>query len=306
MKSSWFLTALLCSVASTQQEQPDRPPGPPISRAGVVKLTFGVYASEKASEMYKSFAPVIEDLDERASIHLGRPVVINLRIDRTYDESMEAFLAGEVDLVRFGPASYVLAKERNPAIQLLAAEEDDGAMRSKGVIFVRKDSPVQTLGDLAGRSFAFGDESSTIGRFLAQAQLAKAGVLARDLRTFRYLGRHDAVVKAVQMGEFDAGSAHIATFEKLNAEGDLRALLTFDNISKAWLARAGLPFRVRAALRQAILDLDRPDSLRALKVTGFQAAKDSDYDFVREGMARARAFDAPAPAPAPAPAADKR
>ncbi|HLU38503.1 MAG TPA: PhnD/SsuA/transferrin family substrate-binding protein [Planctomycetota bacterium] len=272
----------------------------------VVKLRFGVYASEKASEMYRSFAPVIEDLEELATKHYGRPVVIELRIDGTYEESMAAFLAGEVDVVRFGPASYVLAKERNPAITLLAAEEDDGDKLVRGVIFVRKDSPIRALSDLAGRTFAFGDESSTIGRYLVQAELVAAGITAKDLRGFAYLGRHDAVVKAVQVGQYDAGSAHVATFERMDHKRELRVLKSFDNLSKAWLARAGLAADVCAALRKAVLDLERPASLAALKVTGFQPAEDADFDFVRAGMKQARKFQPePEPAPAPAPADGK-
>jgi hypothetical protein len=36
------------------------------------------------------------------------------------------------------------------------------------VIAVQKDSPLKTLAELKGKKFAFGDQNSTIGRYLAQ------------------------------------------------------------------------------------------------------------------------------------------
>lgn len=280
--------ALLAAAVPSQERSRPRPP---------VKLTFGVYTSEKASEMHKAFAPVKEDLESRTAAHFGRPVTIELQIHKTYEECFDAFLRGEVDFVRFGPAAYVLAKERNPKIELLAAEEDDGKKVSQGVIFVRKDSPVRTLSDLAGRTFAFGDDMSTIGRYLAQSQLVKAGIHAKDLQSFRYLGRHDKVLMAVQVGDFDAGSVHIATFEKMNQDQQLRVLKRFDNISKAWVARAGLAPTLCDALRKGVLDLKRPASLAVLKVTGFQTATDSDYADVRTGIEDAKRFEQAAPEP---------
>ena len=99
------LSLALAVVASAQSR--------PTSRAQIaVKLTFGVYTSERATEMFKSFAPVIDDLETRATAHYGKPVTIKLQIFKTYEECFDAFLAGHVDFVRFGPASYCLATER--------------------------------------------------------------------------------------------------------------------------------------------------------------------------------------------------
>ena len=256
-----------------------------------LRLTFGVYTSEKATEMFKRFAPVIDDMQSLVAKASGRPAIVEMKILKTYEEAYEAFLRGEVDFVRFGPSLYTIAKAKEPGMQLLAAEEDDGQKRSEGVIFVRANSPIRTLADLQQKTFAFGDESSTIGRYLAQAELVKAGITAERLRHFAYLGRHDKVVAAVQAGEFDAGSAHAMTFANMNKDGQLRVLVRFDNISKAWIARAGLDPAACSALRTALLGMRQPATLKVLGVTGFQPASDRDYDFVREGMKRANEFE---------------
>ena len=213
--------------------------------------------------------------------------------------ALDALTHGDVDFVRFGPASYVLAKRDEPGIQLLAVEQEDGLKRCKGVIVVRLDSPIQSLSELKGKKFAFGDDNSTIGRYLAQAELAKAGLHASDLASFRYLDRHDKVAKAVEVGDYDAGPVHIATFEAINKEQKkLRVIASFDNVGKPWIARAGLDARITNTLTSALLGMKSPKHLEVLKVHGFLPAHDEDYDLVRQGMKKAAEFEVPAAMPA--------
>ncbi|MEY3162087.1 MAG: hypothetical protein RIT25_2078 [Planctomycetota bacterium] len=261
--------------------------------AAVVSFTFGTYSFKKPTDVYNDFAPAIESLENALESRLNLPVTIDLKVYKTYEECLDKFVAGEVDFVRFGPASYVIARERNPEVQLLVAEQEDGKKRCQGVIAVRKDSPVQSLADLKGRTFAFGDQLSTIGRFLSQAKLVEAGITEKDLKSHEYLERHDKVFKAVELGNFDAGAMHIATFEDNNTEGSLRTICVFENVGKPWIARAGLDERFVTALRESLLTLETPAALKALKVHGFLPATDGDYQLVRDGMKTAERFSQP-------------
>lgn len=256
-----------------------------------ITLTFGVYQTDKASVMYRQFTPIIKQLENELQERANRSARIHVVIFKTYSEANDALVAGEVDFVRFGPASYVIAKNREPGLSLLAMEQKDGERRFCGVIVVRTDSPIENLADLAGKRFAFGDENSTIGRYLAQAELVKAGVHARDLTHYEYLGRHDLVAKAVSLGDFDAGSIKENTFAKLAADGKLRVLLKFDNVTKPWIARAGLDPELVEHLKESLLAVDDADALKSLKFSGFVPASDEDYQFVREGMCESGRFD---------------
>lgn len=268
--------------------------GNPPSQEGdprTVSLRFGVYQSEKATVMYRKLTPVLEALQESGEKCLGRALDIELKIFRTYDEAIDGLVAGEVDFVRFGPASYVLARRRQPGLELLAMELEGGEKRFQGVIAVRKHSPIQTVADLKGKRFAFGDPNSTIGRYLVQAELVKAGLRASDLASFKYLPRHDAVAHAVDIGDFEAGSLRIGAFERANEKDTLRILLSFENVTSPWVARAGLDPVVARALRESLLSLADPVVLKELKVSGFAPASDDEYQFVRDGMKRADEFE---------------
>lgn len=283
-----------------------------------IHLSLGLYSFKKPTEVYKQFQPVAVALSKALTAELKRPANVELQIVQTYEECLAGFVAGKIDIVRFGPASYVLAKKQCPGIELLAAEREDAS--KVGLIVVRDDSPVKTLADLKGRRFAFGDQQSTIGRYLSQAELVQAGVTGKDLAAFDYLERHDIVFKAVEIGDYDAGALHADTFHELNEKEKgqkLRVLHPFDNVAKPWIARAGLQKDVVQALRSSLKKIDDPAALKALKVPGFATTVDGDYELVRKGMCLSEKFaptvnpatvPAPAPAkePAPGPAPGKR
>ncbi len=274
--------------------------GPSTAQESVIELKFGVYTTDRATEMYRTFYPILEILQEDMSSRMQRRIDVALRIYKSYTEALDALVEGEVDFVRFGPASYVLAKDRNPDVSLLAMEHKDGETQFKGMIVVPTESPAKTLADLRGKSFAFGDKNSTIGRYLAQEQLLSAGITATDLSHHAFLGRHDKVFKAVELGDFDAGSLKSNTFKKLNKNEQLRVLVSFLNVTKPWVARAGLPKELHEGLSEALVSITDEPSLAALKVSGFYEASDGHYKSTRESMRTAIGFDAtPTIPPAP-------
>jgi phosphonate transport system substrate-binding protein len=282
------LATLLLSVLAVTPR-----PAPVVEEAKPVSLTFGVYQSDKATVMYRSFTPVLESLMASMETRLGRPVDIKLTIFKSYEDGIESLVKGDVDFVRFGPASYITAKAKQPGIELIAMETESGDKRFKGVVVVQKESPARTLGDLRGKRFAFGDPNSTIGRYLAQAELIKVGITGRDLKDYQYLGRHDTVVKAVEIGDFDAGSVMQQTFEKANSKGTLRVLASFDNVTKPWVARKGFDKPTLEAIQACLYSLTDPTTLKDLKISGFVATSDEEYRLVREGMRLSEEFESP-------------
>lgn len=263
---------------------------PCLATAQSQSITFGVYQSDKATVMYKKFAPVLEYLEGYMTEQIGKPMSIKLKIYKTYQQAQDALVDGDVDFVRFGPASYALSKDRNEQIRLLAMENRKGKRRFRGVIIVRNESPFQTLADLNGTRFAIGSPNSTIGRYLVQAQLVKAGIYAKDLVGYEYLGRHDKVLKSVSIGDFDAGAIKESTFNRYVKDGSIRVLHAFDNVTKPWIARAGLDDGLYATLRDGLLALKDKSVLAELKISGFFPASDDDYAFVREGMRQSTTF----------------
>lgn len=248
-------------------------------------LAFGVYASDKPSAMVRQFRPILNALETSLTKLAGEPVRVRMQIAKTYEQGVIDLVAGKVDFARFGPASYIRAREADPRVDILVVESNKGRKTFNGVIAVAKDSPIQTVADLRGKSFAFGAERSTIGRYLSQLHLMRNDIRASDLKNFEYLGRHDAVGAAVGSGRFDGGALKQSTFKGMVKKGvQLRAIARFPNVTKPWIARGGLSAKYKKLLRKTLLALKDPTALKALKKDGFLEGTDEDYAGIRESI----------------------
>lgn len=248
-------------------------------------MTFGVYTSDKPSRMVTKFKPLLQELERKMSLHLQDNIVIRLQVYATYEKGIDAIATGAVDFMRLGPASYVFAKEKQPALSILAVENHKGKKTFKGIICTHQDSALWSLTDLKGKSFAFGSMKSTIGRYLSQNHMMSQGIYARDLADFSYLGRHDKVGMAVSSKKYDAGALKEGTFNKLVAKGHrLRKIADFDNVTKPWVSRKGLALKIHTALQASLLDLTNAAILKAYGKQGFLPGTDQDYEIIRQAI----------------------
>lgn len=255
-----------------------------------VRIDFGVYASDKPTTIVKQFRPLLDAVEKSMAQRMGRTVRIHMTVAPSYEKGLEDIVSGRVHFSRLGPASYVLAKKEFPALKLLAMETNQGEKSFNGVIAVGAQSSVKSVRDLQGKTFAFGDDQSTIGRFLSQLLLLESGVKASTLASYKYLDRHDAVGAAVADGRYDAGALKEGTFKQQVAAGmGLRALVTFPNVTKPWVVHPSMPEAVARVLQQTLLELKDEQAFKQLAsdgADGFALAKDEDYDRIRVSIAR--------------------
>lgn len=256
-----------------------------------IKLIFGTYTADKPTDTVRKLKPVLKFLEKALTNKLGEQVRISTQVSKDYDKGITQLVNGKVDFARFGPASYVLAKNKSRNLSILAMEAVKGKKTFHGIICVQEDSTIQNIGGLFGKSFAFGNELSTIGRYLAQSQLLDAGIKGDQLKRYDYLGRHDRVGTAVGNREFDAGALKLSTFNKLKKKNvAIREIYRFKNVTKPWIARAGLDKKISAALAVALLNLDDTAALKAIKKSGFLVGDDADFNVIRKAMKKSEQF----------------
>jgi phosphonate transport system substrate-binding protein len=272
-------------------------PTPPVEAAASADrpvLTFGVYATDTPRAAVEKFRPLLDALELDLTRVAGSSARFKTNVHDDYQSGIDAIVHGESDVTRTGPASFILSIEREPDLQLIAMELTEGRKTFYGIVCVHEDSPIRSVEELVGRSFAFGSENST-SRFLAQRLLVEAGVHATDLSRFSYLGRHDLVGHAVGQRRFDAGALKESTFRKLREENvPIRELARFPIVGKPWFARAGLDRRLVEAIRASLLRQEDPAVLRAAGRSGFAEATLDDYAVIRDSIATShRFFSAP-------------
>jgi phosphonate transport system substrate-binding protein len=105
--------------------------------------------------------------------------------------------------------SYILASEKGCAEAALVSVRF-GSPVYNGQIFVRNDSGITSVADLAGKTFCRPDPLSTSGWIIPSIALQAAGLNPdTDLGQVVDAGSHDASVAGVYNGDCDAGSSYV-------------------------------------------------------------------------------------------------
>ena len=213
---------------------------------------------------------------------------IELVVTTDYSSMIEAMRFGRIDVAYFGPLSYVLAKSRAPEIEAFAVGVSRGSPTYKSVIITQADSLVQSIDDIKGRTMGFGDNASTSSHLIPRAFLARHELEAETDYEFAHLGTHDAVARAVEAGNVDAGGLSQEIFNSLIERGSIdsdkvKVLAESDPIPNYPMVYQGdLAPELKDAIKQAFLDLDDEAILQTFRAEGFVATDDGAYDILRE------------------------
>jgi len=114
--------------------------------------------------------------------------------------------------------SYILAAEKGCAEAALVSVRYGSAVYN-GQIFVRADSGINSLEDLAGKTFCRPDPLSTSGWIIPSITLKAAGIDPdTDLAEVVDAGSHDASVAGVYNGDCDAGSSFVDARSNIEEE----------------------------------------------------------------------------------------
>jgi phosphonate transport system substrate-binding protein len=200
-----------------------------------------------------------------------------LKIFPTYDALYDAFKTKSVDLAYIGAVKYVEARQELGVIPIVT----DGTVQS--VVFVRKESPIQTMEELKGKSFAFGYEESTSTYLMPLLLLSKHHLTVQDLGKHEFLGVHqESIMEAVAGGKFDAGAAVTPLYEANKSK--LRALETSETFPGApVIMRKDTDPKILEKVRKAMLGYkpSTPDEMKQRFAHGVIAADDVQFNKVR-------------------------
>ncbi|MDP7645182.1 MAG: phosphate/phosphite/phosphonate ABC transporter substrate-binding protein, partial [Anaerolineales bacterium] len=138
-------------------------------------------------------------------------LVIDTLVATDYAGVIEAMCAEEAkaQIGSLATFSYLLANEKcGVEAELVAVRY--GSATYKGQIFVRNDSGITELAQLADKTFCRPDPLSTSGWIVPSIQLRAAGVdPATDLAEIVDAGGHSASVAGVYNGDCDAGASYV-------------------------------------------------------------------------------------------------
>lgn len=274
---------LLACAGCESAETPSSPqaPGPKKGR----KLLIGLIPEQSLFKQMDRYEPLARYLSQKTGAD------IQLTILPRYGNIISNFVSAGMDAAFFGSFTYALAHEKLGVEVLVRPEDPDGVSTYHGMIFVRKDSGIGSVEQMAGRRFAFVDKATTAGYLLPLAYFQHHGKNYHTfLREFYFAGTHEDAIYDVLNGKADIGAAKNTVFNRL-ARRDARikdlliVLAESPEVPENALAvRKDLDRSLRSQLQDALLSMDAdPEGARVLKTFGarrFILTRSSDYKAV--------------------------
>ena len=254
-------------------------------------LRVSAIPDESPTELQRKFKPLGDYLKKETGLDVQFTPVTD------YAAVVEGLASRKIDLAWLGGFTFVQAKLRTEggATPLVQRAEDE---KFTSKFIVPADSPVKTLSDLKGRSFAFGAPSSTSGSLMPRHFLLQAGIVPeRDFKTVAYSGAHDATVAFVASGRAEGGVLNASVWDKLLEAANpnaarVRVLATTPPYyDYNWTARPGLDPALAKKIADAFLKLDpaNPEHKEVMalqRASKFIPTKTSNYDGI-EAAAKA-------------------
>jgi len=252
-------------------------------------VRFGVEPFDTAPKL----VPIYDHIAKLISEKLGCEVQV--LITTSYNAEIEAMRTGKLEAGEFGPLGYVLAHQVAKAEAVAAYAQADGKPSVYWASIVAPaGSPLKTVADLKGRTFAFSDPASTSGHLFPAYGMRKAGLDPdKDVKGI-YAGSHTASFEALRNKKVEAGELNSTQIESAKQrgvykDGDVVFLWKSSDIPNDPIAvRGDLPAGFKKRFTEVLQHLDLsalPEADR--KIIGAEAPRmvpqtDAAYDEIRD------------------------
>jgi len=207
-----------------------------------------------------------------------------------FAEYEKKVLNGSIEIGYENPLVYVNVSSVHEV--LATAINGRSGDKFRGIVIVRPDSGIDSLADLKGKQIMIVGKTSAGGYLSQKLTLQEQGIpLAKENMSEAADNRQENVIIAVSIGDVDAGFIRESALHKADKYIMPRSVQVL--VSTAWLpnwafsVNRDMPKGQKKELLNALLALQKEsDVLKAMGLSGFKAASDSDYDIMRTLIAQ--------------------
>jgi len=239
------------------------------------QYSFGVVPQQSAKRLAQLWSPIFKHIHQQTGIRLRFATAKNIP---TFEKQLAE---GAYDFAYMNPYHFTVFNQA-PGYKAVAVRDKQPI---RGILVVRKDSPLTQLSDLAGQRLAFPSPAAFAASVLPRAELNQQNILYDK----QYVSSHDSVYLNVAKGLFAAGGGVARTFN--NTPVEIR-----EQLKILWNTNAYTPHAIAAnpnvdiAVRQKIggafsqmhSSAEGKKLLQSIKIKHrFIFAEDSQWDDVR-------------------------
>ncbi|KKK59295.1 hypothetical protein LCGC14_3035830, partial [marine sediment metagenome] len=171
----------------------------------VTEFRIGILGGENAQDRMNSYECLRGYTEER----LGVPAKLFAPAD--YNGVIQGLLGGTLDMAWMGASSYAAVYLQDPeAVEpVLVKINLDGSYGYHSIGFARKDAGINTLEDMQGKVFGFGDPNSTSGYLIPSIEIPQTTGATMESGDYfgevKFTGGHEQTIVAVNNGDVAGG-----------------------------------------------------------------------------------------------------
>jgi phosphonate transport system substrate-binding protein len=200
------LAALTLTSAAVAADMPDGSKEHPL-RVMMIPADTGT------NDTTKDYEPVFNGITKNYGIHF------DIKIGSSYAAVVEGICNNQADIAWLGAFTFGQANEKC-GVDLLAVDVKKGESVYYSGLFTSKASGIKNVGDVKGKSVAFGSPNSTSSFNFPVAMLIANGVdPVKDLSKVIIAGSHSASLAALAEGKVDVAAASYNSFGKAVKKG---------------------------------------------------------------------------------------
>lgn len=286
-----FVMAIVSGCSGDSDEGKDEPFEPE-------KLRVGFVPSQNAETLEARAKPLAKLLEDE----LGIPVEVKVTTD--YNGVVESMGSKKLDIGFLPPTDYVLAHEKGYADVLLQAlrygvNPEDGTNTDDLVeyyysgILTLKDSDINGLEDLKGKTIGWQSPTSSAGYVWAAVEMMEKGIDAQqDVQGVQLQG-HDKGVMGVLNGDVDAAAIFIDARNIVKDEfpdvfDKTKIVYTTEKIPNDTVSvRPDMSDEWKEKIADAFIDIgEDPEGQKIIEDiythVGYKKSDDSNFDVVRD------------------------
>jgi len=278
-----LVLALLVGACENSEESAYQPTLSPQSAHQVTEYVVGIHPLHNPQRLIEVYGPIVDYINSNVP-----EVRFKLEASRNYEEFDKKLYAGHFDFAM--PNPYQTLQSLKHGYRVFGKMGDDDNFR--GIILVRKDSPIHEVTDLKGKAVSYPAKTALAATMMPQYYLHTHGVdVNRDIEN-RYVGSQESSIMNVLRGHVAAGATWPVPWKTFSAEHpDLADQLvvkweTEPLLNNGWVVRKDIPAPIVDTFAGLLFSLQETTQgklmLERLPVSRFEPATDETYLPVRD------------------------
>lgn len=251
------------------------------------ELVFAPHPLHNPVRLSEMFGPVIDILNkEIPEVHF------TLEASKSYSDFNDKIKSQRLDIILPNPYQTTLAW--NYDYFVFGKMGDD--FNFKGIVLVRKESPIKTIADLKNKVVSFPAATALAGSMMPQYFMQKNGLnIKKGEIAAKYVGSQESSILALYHKEVDAAATWPMTWNSFSAEktvlkDELRILfLTPALINNSLMAKKSVDHKILEKVKKIFFNLHQNHEgrviLSRMKLSKFEVAGDKQYKVVHQFLA---------------------